>query len=94
MRWAITGPIMNFHLAGGDGGIAHVLEHFGPTLKEPWTRLKAPELTTELEQRLIQGCDDEAGDRSVAELVEERDRRLVALMRARSEVFEDGGNGR
>jgi carnitine 3-dehydrogenase len=94
MRWAITGPIMNFHLAGGDEGIAHVLAHFGPTLKEPWTRLEAPELTPELEQRLIQGCDDEAGGRSVAELVEERDRRLVALMRARSAVFEDGGNDR
>ena len=40
IRWAITGPIMNFHLAGGEGGIAHVLEQFGPTLKEPWTRLR------------------------------------------------------
>ncbi len=91
MRWAITGPIMNFHLAGGDGGIAHVLEHFGPTLKEPWTRLEAPELTHDLEQRLIDGCEAEAGGRPVADLVAERDRRLVALMRARDALGHDGG---
>ena len=83
LRWAITGPMMNFHLAGGPGGIAHVLDHFGPTLKEPWTRLVAPELTDELRQRVIDGCDREAAGRSVADLVAERDRCLVAIMRAR-----------
>lgn len=83
MRWAITGPIMNFHLAGGAGGIEHVLEHFGPTLQEPWTRLHAPELTDELQRRLIDGCEEEAGGRPITELIQERDRRLVALMRAR-----------
>src|SRR5581483_6479844 len=91
MRWAITGPIMNFHLAGGAGGIAHVLEHFGPTLQEPWTRLQAPELTDELQRRLITGCDEEAAGRPVAELVRERDRRLLALMRAREAAEDENG---
>ncbi len=86
LRWAITGPMMNFHLAGGPGGMAHVLDHFGPTLKEPWTRLVAPELTDELRQRVIDGCDREAAGRSVAELVAERDRCLVAIMRARDAI--------
>ena len=94
MRWALTGPIMNFHLAGGVGGIAHVLAHFGPTLKEPWTRLEAPELTDELQQRLIGGCEEEAAGRSVAELVQERDRRLVALMRARDALLADSDQRR
>ncbi|HEY1713067.1 MAG TPA: 3-hydroxyacyl-CoA dehydrogenase NAD-binding domain-containing protein [Solirubrobacteraceae bacterium] len=85
LRWAITGPIMNFHLAGGEGGIAHVLEHFGPTLAEPWTRLQAPELDDELQRRLIEGCEREAGGRSVAEMVLERDRALLAIMRARAQ---------
>jgi carnitine 3-dehydrogenase len=86
LRWAITGPIMNFHLAGGEGGIAHVLEHFGPTLAEPWTRLQAPELDDELQRRLIEGCEREADGRSVAEMILERDRALLAIMRARSEA--------
>lgn len=90
LRWAITGPIMNFHLAGGAGGIEHVLEHFGPTLSEPWTRLQAPELTEELQQLLITGCDDEAGGRPITELIQERDQRLVALMKARSALFDAG----
>jgi carnitine 3-dehydrogenase len=94
LRWAITGPIMNFHLAGGPGGIAHVLDHFGPTLAEPWTRLRAPELTDELKQRLIDGCEREAAGRSVDELVDERDRSLVAIMRARAAVQAPSDTGR
>jgi len=37
--------MLTFHLAGGEGGMAHMLDHFGPSLKSPWTRLEAPELT-------------------------------------------------
>jgi carnitine 3-dehydrogenase len=84
LRWAITGPVMNFHLAGGPGGIAHVLDHFGPTLKEPWTRLEAPELTDELRQLVIEGCERESGGRPVLELVADRDRTLVAILNARA----------
>lgn len=83
LRWALTGPIMNFHLSGGPGGIAHVLEHFGPTLAEPWTRLVAPELSDQIKRRLIEGCEREAAGRSVAEMIAERDRCLIAIMRAR-----------
>ena len=83
LRWAITGPMMNFHLAGGPGGMEHVLDHFGPTLAEPWTRLVAPELTPELRQAVIEGCERESQGRPVLELVAERDRTLVAILRAR-----------
>ena len=82
LRWAIMGHCLTFHLAGGEGGMAHFLEHFDAATGAPWTRLAAPEMTPELEQALITGCDDAAGGRSVAELTEHRDRCLVALMRA------------
>ncbi len=45
LRWPIHGPMMTFHLAGGQGGMAHMLDHFGPSLLSPWTRLVAAELT-------------------------------------------------
>lgn len=93
LRWAVTGPMMNFHLSGGPGGIAHVLDHFGPTLKEPWTRLEAPELTDELRQRVIDGCEREAAGRPLEDLILQRDRALVAIMRAREAIeaeFNDG----
>ena len=45
LRWPIFGPMLTFHLAGGQGGMAHMLDHFGPSLLSPWTRLVAAELT-------------------------------------------------
>jgi len=85
LRWAVTGPMMNFHLAGGPEGMKHVLDHFGPTLKEPWTRLVAPELTDELRERVIDGCERESAGRSVDEMVLDRDRAIIAIMKARRE---------
>ena len=51
LRWAFHGPMLTFHLAGGPGGMAHMLDHFGPSLLSPWTRLAAPDLTPELRER-------------------------------------------
>lgn len=82
LRWPIHGPCLTFHLAGGQGGMAHMLEHFGPSLKSPWTRLEAPELTDELHQGMVAGCLDEAGRRSIDDLVAERDRGVIAILRA------------
>ena len=33
----------------------HMLEQFGPALKLPWTKLKAPNLTDNLKRKIIQG---------------------------------------
>jgi carnitine 3-dehydrogenase len=82
LRWPIMGPCLTFHLAGGPGGMAHMLDHFGPALEEPWTRLKAPPLTRELRDRMVEGCAAEAAGRSVADLVRERDAKLVAILKA------------
>ena len=82
LRWAFHGPMLTFHLAGGPGGMAHMLDHFGPSLLSPWTRLAAPDLTPELRERVVRGCADEAGVRSVADLVRERDRGVIAVLRA------------
>jgi carnitine 3-dehydrogenase len=82
LRWAFHGPMLTFHLAGGPGGMAHMLDHFGPSLLAPWTRLAAPELTPELRDSVVAGCVEEAGSRTIADLVRERDRSLVDLLRA------------
>jgi carnitine 3-dehydrogenase len=81
LRWAFHGPMLTFHLAGGPGGMAHMLDHFGPSLLAPWTRLAAPELTPELRDAVVRGCAEEAGSRTIADLVRDRDRRLVDLLR-------------
>ncbi|WP_284749896.1 3-hydroxyacyl-CoA dehydrogenase NAD-binding domain-containing protein [Amycolatopsis sp. RTGN1] len=86
LRWPIQGPMLTFHLAGGEGGMAHMLDHFGPSLKAPWTRLDAPELTTELRDAVVEGCEDEAGKRTIADLIAERDRAIIAIQRAVEEA--------
>jgi carnitine 3-dehydrogenase len=80
LRWAIMGPMLTFHLAGGPGGMGHMLDHFGPALLEPWTRLEAPPLTPELRDRVVAGATEAAGGKTVAELEQKRDAFLVDLL--------------
>jgi carnitine 3-dehydrogenase len=80
LRWAQMGPCLTFHLAGGSDGMAHMLDHFGAALLEPWTRLQAPPLTPQLRERMVAGCLREAGGRSVAELGQRRDEFLAELL--------------
>jgi carnitine 3-dehydrogenase len=82
LRWALMGPMLTFHLAGGEGGMAHMLDHFGPSLESPWTRLVAPELTPELRDAVVEGCEEASRGLGVPELVRERDRGLVAIIQA------------
>ena len=86
LRWPIQGPLLTFHLAGGQGGMAHMLDHFGPSLLSPWTRLDAPELTPELRDAVVDGCEREADGRSIDDLVAERDRGVIAVLRAQGKV--------
>ena len=80
LRWAQMGPFLTFHLAGGEKGMCHMLEQFGPALKLPWTKLEAPELTDELKEKVITGCENHAGDTSIAELENKRNDFLVELL--------------
>ncbi len=81
LRWPIQGPMLTFHLAGGQGGMAHMLDHFGPSLKSPWTRLVAAELTPELRDAVVNGVEAEAAGRSMNDLIAERDAGIIAILR-------------
>ncbi|MEX2974540.1 3-hydroxyacyl-CoA dehydrogenase NAD-binding domain-containing protein [Streptomyces sp. C184] len=82
LRWAFMGPCLTFALAGGEGGMAHMLDHFGPSLKSPWTRLEAPELDRALRDAMVEGCAEAAGDRGYADLVAARDQGVIDVLRA------------
>ncbi|MFD7668451.1 3-hydroxyacyl-CoA dehydrogenase NAD-binding domain-containing protein [Streptomyces sp. NPDC059788] len=82
LRWAFMGPMLTFALAGGEGGMAHMLDHFGPSLKSPWTRLEAPELDRALRDAVVDGCDRAADGRTYAQLVAERDQGVIDVLRA------------
>jgi carnitine 3-dehydrogenase len=79
LRWAIMGPHLQHHLAGGAGGLRHLLEHIGPGIQRWWSDLGRPLLTPEVIDRLVSAF--EAGrPRPMPELVEERDALLIALL--------------
>ena len=73
------GTFLTFHLAGGKAGMKHMLEQFGPALKLPWTKLKAPKLSKKLSERLISGTKKQARGKSINQLSNIRDEYLVNL---------------
>lgn len=81
-RMVSQGQCMAFHVACGAGGMATNLDQFGPALKLPWTRLEAPELTQELRDRMVDGCNAMAGDQHFEEMAAQRDRDIVAVLKA------------
>lgn len=82
LRWAFMGTFLAFHMAGGEQGMRDFMRQFGPTLKLPWTRLAAPELTDSLVEKVATGAERLAAGRDVRELERLRDECLVAIMRA------------
>src|SRR5699024_12288991 len=93
LRWHLQCPMCTFHLAGGERGMTHMLDHFGPPLKSPWTRLTAPDLTQSLRDDVVAGCDAESGQRTIPDLVRHRDAGIIALRTLTSELAAAHGPG-
>ena len=83
MRYSLMGTFLTFHLAGGKAGMKHMLKQFGPALKLPWTKLKAPKLTKKLSARIIKGTKQQSKGKSIASLSNIRDEYLVNLLKMR-----------
>jgi len=81
LRWAFMGPFMTFHLAGGQGGMAHFLSQFDPELELPWTDLGFPKWSDELEQKLISGCETQAKGKNYQQWQEKRNAVLVDIIK-------------
>lgn len=93
LRWAQMGLFETYRIAGGDAGMRHFLAQFGPALKWPWSRLTdVPEMDDALIELIAGQSDEQSGGMSVAELSEERDRNLVAILKALKST--DGGAGK
>ena len=81
LRWSLMGTFLTFHLAGGKMGMTHMLEQFGPALKLPWTKLKAPILNRKLKNKIVNGTRKQAKNRSVEKLSNLRDDFLIDLQK-------------
>jgi 3-hydroxyacyl-CoA dehydrogenase len=84
LRWGIMGPSMLFHLAGGEGGIRHFMEHLSGPVASWWKDLGSftdwPEGS---KQTIVDGVLKEADGRSIDELAESRDEVLLELVKLR-----------
>jgi 3-hydroxyacyl-CoA dehydrogenase len=85
LRWGVMGPNLLFHLGGGQGGIQHFMEQFTGPLATWWKDLgKITDFSPEVKQTIIQGVQNEAGNRSIEELERERDTMLLELLATRA----------
>ena len=80
LRWSLMGTFLTFHLAGGKSGMKHMLDQFGPALKLPWTKLKAPKLSNKLINRLVEGTKKQSKGKSVEKISTIRDQYLLDLI--------------
>ena len=81
-RMALMGQCMAFHVACGEGGMATNLDQFGPALKLPWTRLDAPELTQDLRDKMVNGCNTASAGKHFKDMAAQRDKGIVAILNA------------
>jgi carnitine 3-dehydrogenase / betainyl-CoA thioesterase len=83
LRWAAMGTFETYRIAGGEAGIRHFMEQFGPALQWPWTRLTdVPELTDELLDRISTQSDEQAAGMGFRDMERRRDDCLIGIIQA------------
>ncbi|MCY4348313.1 MAG: 3-hydroxyacyl-CoA dehydrogenase NAD-binding domain-containing protein, partial [Thiotrichales bacterium] len=83
LRWAQMGVFQVYRVAGGEAGMRHFMEQFGPCLKWPWTKLTdVPDLDEALVDRITAQSDAQAAGLSIRALERIRDDNLIGIMEA------------
>jgi 3-hydroxyacyl-CoA dehydrogenase len=85
LRWALMGPHLTFHMAGGDGGMKHFMAHLGPALQSWMDELGTPRLDPKTQEAIIDGVTEEVAGRSMDDLRRWRDRKLIEILRVSGE---------
>jgi carnitine 3-dehydrogenase len=81
-RWAVMGPLTTLTLAGGEGGMPHVLK-MAPELQKWMDACGTPQVTSpEVQARLIAAAEAITAGRSLSDIIAWRNERLVDLLRA------------
>ncbi|HET9714972.1 MAG TPA: 3-hydroxyacyl-CoA dehydrogenase NAD-binding domain-containing protein [Pseudolabrys sp.] len=81
LRWALMGPHLTFHMAGGDGGMSHFMNHIGPAVQSWMDDLGTPRLDPQTQKVIVEGVAEEARGRSMDDLRRWRDRKLIEILR-------------
>ena len=66
LRWAQMGVFQVYRVAGGEAGMRHFMEQFGPCLEWPWTKLTdIPDLDEALVDTIAEQSDAQAAGLSI-----------------------------
>jgi carnitine 3-dehydrogenase len=79
----INGNFLNFSFSWRKSWNETYAKQFGPALKLPWTKLKAPTLSNKLIDRLVEGTKKQSKGKSVTKISNIRDEYLVELQKLR-----------
>jgi 3-hydroxyacyl-CoA dehydrogenase len=88
LRWGIMGNMMLNHLGGGAGGIEHAFAGLLGPMMGWWKTLGSPDMTPEVQRKLIDSVHAEVGSRTIEELAAERDELLIGLLQLRNKQSE------
>src|SRR5258707_8889169 len=84
LRWGVMGPSMLFHLAGGEGGIQHFMDHLSGPVASWWKDLGGfSEWAEGSKNTIVEGVQKAADGRSIDELAQLRDEVLLKLVQIR-----------
>lgn len=82
VRWASLGPHFLLNLGGGEGGLRAYIDQFGDSYQSWWDDLGTPRFTPEVVEMLMAGLTEEIAGRDYDAMRAERDRLLIATLRA------------
>lgn len=82
LRWALMGQHLIYHLAGGEEGMEHFIDHLGPPIEVLWQNLATwTTLPSETKNVLVEGVKEEMIGQSIAEVNQWRDEKLIKLLK-------------
>ena len=82
------GPHMLFGLGSGGGGIGEFCDRYGDSFHRWWESLGSVQLNPETVKILVDGLTAEEKGRDFSDLAQERDRKLIAVLKALDDAFD------
>lgn len=93
-RWLAMGSLTTLTLAGGQGGMARMLDSFSGAIDAWWAALGKPEMTKEVKDRLIAAAAHITANTNINALIEQRDHALVPILRTLAQIESEKDNGK
>ena len=82
IRYALMGQHLIYHLGGGEGGIKHFIDHLGPAFEQWWESMATwTSLPREAKDVLVEGVSEEIRGKSLPEIVQWRDEKIIKLLK-------------